>query len=59
LEKLGVELEPMHPGTRDPFLAPYFIVEVPDSETAERIVTHLRQSGAIEAAYIKPLDELP
>lgn len=59
VEELGVLLEPMHPGAEDPLLAPYFTVEVPDSTTAERVITHLRQSKAIEAAYLKPPDELP
>ena len=58
-EKFGVVLEPMHPGSEDPLLDPYFIAEVPDSGAAERLVTHLRRSKATEAAYIKPPDELP
>jgi hypothetical protein len=59
VDELGVLLEPVHPGAKDPLLAPYFMVEVPDSITAERILTHLQKCCAIEAAYIKPPDELP
>ena len=58
-EELGVSLEPMHPGAEDPLLAPYFRVEVSDSATAERVIAHLRQSKTVEAAYLKPPDELP
>ncbi len=58
-EELGVLLKPMHPGAEDPLLNQYFLVEVPDSATAERVIAHLRRSKAIEAAYLKPPDELP
>lgn len=58
-EELGVLLEPMHPGSDDPLLAPYFMAEVPDSAKAERVITHFRKSDAIKAAYLKPPDELP
>jgi hypothetical protein len=59
VHELGVVLEPVHPGAEDPLLAPYFTVEVPDAETAERVIARLRESGAVEAAYVKPPDELP
>lgn len=58
-EELGVLLEPLHPGAEDPLLTPYFMVEVPDSTTAEHVIAHLRQSMAVEAVYLKPPDELP
>ena len=59
VEAFGVTLEPMHPGTADPNLMSYFIVEVPDAETAQRVINRLQQSKAIEAAYLKPPDEVP
>ena len=58
-EELGVVLEPMHPGAEDPHLAPYFTVEVPDYATAERVIAHLQGLEAVEAAYLKPPDEMP
>lgn len=58
-EALGVTIAPMHPGTSEPDLITYFIVEVPDSETAQRVINRLRQSTEIEAAYLKPPDEPP
>lgn len=58
-EQLGVVLEPMHPGAEEPHLAPYFTVEVPDQATGERMIARLKHCQAIEAAYLKPPDELP
>ena len=58
-EELGVTLEPLHPGARDPLLTPYFVVEVPDQGTAERVIAHLQRSAAVEAAYLKPPGESP
>jgi len=56
---LGVSLEPLDPETKDPHLALYFRVRVPDVETAQRVISFLRHCRAIEAAYIKPPEELP
>ena len=58
-EELGVVLRPVHPGAEDPRLAPYFMVEVPDQATAERVTRRLQQCRAVEAAYVKPPDEPP
>jgi len=58
-EELCVVLEPVHPGAEDPHLAPYFTVEVPDLATAERVIARLQRCKAIEAAYLKPPDEVP
>jgi hypothetical protein len=43
----------------DPRLASYFTVEVPDHVTAERVISRLQNCEAVEAAYLKPLDEAP
>lgn len=56
---LDVTLKPMHPDTDDPNLASYFMVELPDAATAERVIARLQNCKAIEAAYMKPPDELP
>lgn len=52
-------LEPMHRDTDNPNLQSYFTVEVPDRATAELTIDRLRQITGIEAAYVKPSDELP
>jgi hypothetical protein len=59
MTELGVVLEPMHPGVEDPSLASFFMIEVPDPASAERVIARLQQSQAIEAAYLKPPDALP
>jgi len=57
--ELGVELQPLHPGQTHPLLASYFTADVPDRETAEKVVNRLSQFNMVEAAYLKPDDELP
>ena len=52
---LGLQLRPMHPGSDDPELASWFIAETDDSE----VVSALRLIAGVEAAYLKPADELP
>lgn len=56
---LGVRLEPIHPGIEDPILMSYFTAAVADPDSVERVLDRLRQSRAIEAAYVKPPDALP
>ena len=57
--RLGVTLEPMHPGTGDPSLRTFFTVDVDDSETARRVVETLGTNPAVLAAYVKPMDAPP
>jgi len=59
IEIFGLTLEPMHLDTNDPNLQSYFTVEVPDYAIAQRVMDRLRQSEAVEAAYVKPPDDLP
>jgi hypothetical protein len=56
---LGISLEPLHPGAEDPHLSLYFKVKVPDHATATKVINRLLNCKAVEAAYIKPSDELP
>jgi hypothetical protein len=58
-EQIGVVLKPLYPETNDPNLASYFIVEVADMRNAERVITKFNRVKGVEAAYIKPPDELP
>ncbi|MFC1982526.1 hypothetical protein ACFLV5_01890 [Chloroflexota bacterium] len=55
----GRTLEPMHTNTDSLNLQSYFTIEVPDNATAQSIISHLQQATGIEAAYVKPPDELP
>lgn len=59
MEAFGLAMEPLHRSTDDPTLQKYFVVEVPDVETAQRLIERLQQSPLVEAAYIKPPDEMP
>lgn len=57
--KLGIVLEPMHPGIDEPLMMVYFVAEAPDSTAADQVVEHLLQTPGVEGAYVKPADELP
>jgi hypothetical protein len=56
---LGLTLEPIHPATDDPSLIRWFIVEVSDPNDVGQVIESLEQAGAVDAAYVKPPDELP
>ena len=55
----GVALQPMHPGTDDPDLMRFFTVEVPDGASAEQLIARIQHDPEVEAAYLKPPDEMP
>jgi len=59
LSWLDHPLQPMHPGTTDPVLESFFMVDVADSDEAGRVLNRLRNDSAVQAAYVKPDDELP
>lgn len=59
METFALKLEPLHHNTDDSVLLSYFTVEVQDNTTAQRMIDRLQQLEAVEAAYIKPPDELP
>ena len=57
--ELGVVLKPVHPSAKDPHLMQYFMVEVQDLATAKQVISRLQDCKAVEAAYLKPPDEMP
>jgi hypothetical protein len=59
IEKLGFQLKPVHPGQTHPLLAPYFMIDVPDSETAQRVIDLLSGNKLVEAAYLQPDEGAP
>jgi len=59
IEKMGLKLEPIHPGQTHPLLAPYFMIEVPDQQTAERVIDRLTKNKMVEAAYLRPEEAAP
>ena len=58
-DELGIVLVPVHPGETDPYLVPYFVVEVEDPDRVELVQQRLLQSEAVEGAYVKPPGEPP
>ena len=56
---LGVMLQAMHPGARDPSLRPYFYIEVPDQTAASRVIERFRSLPAVESVYLKPPASTP
>ena len=57
--ELKVRLEPLHPGQAHPSLSSYFTVEVPDQKTSEKVIDRLLRIPIVEAAYVKPDEQLP
>ena len=56
--RFGVELTPLHPGNDDSELCSYFEINVPDADIGERIAAEIRECPSVDAAYLKPQDEL-
>jgi hypothetical protein len=59
IKEFNVSLEPLHPGSTDPQFISYFVVQTADTQTANQLMAALRRCPGVEAAYLKPLDELP
>ena len=57
--ELGISLAPMYPEVSHPTLQPFFIIDVPDQASAEKVITRLSKSAAVEAAYLQPDAEPP
>jgi hypothetical protein len=52
--RLGVSMEPVHPGTKAPDLLTHFTVYVEDAEKARAVAEALQRSDAVEGAYVTP-----
>ena len=59
VQQLGVTLRPLRVSSESSALISGFTIEVPDRDTAERIIMELRDCNAVEAAYFVPADALP
>ena len=55
--RLGVNLQPMHPGVADAELGSYYYANIADPDIAAGVVSELLRSAEVEAAYVKPPDE--
>ena len=54
LQRLGVTLEPLHPGVEDAQLARQFRVRVAGRAAAAEVAERLRAARAVEGAYVQP-----
>jgi hypothetical protein len=50
---MGLELAPLHPGTRDPDLQRFLTASVPDFGTGQQAAERLRSVAGVRA-YVKP-----
>ena len=55
---LAYSLQPVHPTTQDPELETFFTIDVREPGEAAELARRLREDPCVEAAYIKPDDEL-
>jgi len=56
---VGESIRPLHAGTADATLAPYYVIDVRDATHVDRLIALLLQSPVVDAAYAKPADALP
>ena len=59
IDSVNAELRPMHPNTDDNELLCYFVLEVKSSVPDQEIIDNLLRLKCVDAAYIKPHDEMP
>lgn len=58
VDEFGASVRPLHPGTSDPELASYLIVQIPNAAAAPQVLDRLRRHTAVTAAYVKPPDAM-
>jgi hypothetical protein len=59
VQQAGFALSPMHPGSFDPALQSYYILDAPDTAQNRDAIDRIRACTGVEAAYVKPLDQPP
>ena len=57
--RFGASIKSTHPDVDDPDLGKSFTVEVGADADESLLLESLRDCGGVEAAYVKPADELP
>ncbi len=58
-DEFDVMIRPLHPYSDDAHLDPYFSVDMPMIGSADVMLYKLQDCKMVEAAYIKPSDEMP
>ena len=59
VQSAGCRLSALHPGASDLHLLTYFQIETANRQTAELLQRRLAACEGVEAAYVKPTDEIP
>ena len=59
LSDLNVDIHPLFPGATDPNMGSQYYATVGDPHLADEVCRRALASGAVEAAYAKPLDAAP
>jgi hypothetical protein len=59
VHRAGSRIAPTHPGVTEPPLSTFFTIEGLDHATLGALAERLRALSGVEAAYVKPADELP
>jgi hypothetical protein len=59
LDWLSHSLTPLHPRSSGTTLDTFFALDVTDPHEGDRLLEKLRRDPAVDAAYVKPDDELP
>jgi len=58
-QSLKLNLQRLHPNVNDRELASYYVAETSDPSIAQAAVQSLLREPGIDAAYVKPADEMP
>jgi hypothetical protein len=59
LADYSLAAQPLHPGTDDPNLSSFYVIDVPPHLSTDDLLKRLRALDVVEAAYVKPPDEMP
>lgn len=59
LKEFGADLRPTFPEVDDPELKTHFFIDVADSRAAKTLASRLAAVPGVEAAYVKPREEVP
>lgn len=54
VERFGLRLEPLFPGASDRKMSAFFVVQVPDRQTANQLIEAVTARHLADRAYVKP-----
>ena len=59
LDDYALTARPLDPGTTDPTLRRFYTIDLPPEVSVDDLLDRLRTLDGVEAAYVKPPDEMP